>query len=191
VQTCGVWSYAVLFLIIFAETGLVVTPFLPGDSLLFVVGTFSATGSFNVLWVAGILFAAAVIGDSVNYTVGKKIGERVFKDGSRYFKKEYLDKTHAFYEKYGGKTIVLARFVPIVRTFAPFVAGAGKMSYGYFFTYNIVGAFLWIVLFVGGGYVFGNAPLVKANFSLVIFVIIFVSVLPPAAEFLSHYKRKK
>ncbi len=191
VEYCGVWSYAVLFLIIFAETGLVITPFLPGDSLLFVVGTFSAVDAFDITWASLILFAAAVIGDSVNYAIGKKIGEQVFKKDSRYFKKEYLDKTHAFYEKYGGKTIVLARFVPVIRTFAPFVAGAGRMSYGYFFSYNVIGAFLWVALFVGGGYFFGNTPFVKDNLSLVILVIVVVSVIPPAREFWKHYKANK
>lgn len=190
-QNCGSWSYAVLFLIVFAETGLVITPFLPGDSLLFVVGTFSAVGSFNLTIASLLLFAAAVVGDSLNYAIGKKIGEGIFRESSRYFKKEYLDKTHAFYEKYGGKTIVLARFVPIVRTFAPFVAGAGRMSYGYFFAYNVIGAFLWVALFVGGGFFFGNAPFVKENFSLVILTIIFISLLPPALEFFKHYKGKR
>jgi len=180
-----------LFLIIFAETGLVVMPFLPGDSLLFVVGTYSALGSFNLIGVILILFLAAVAGDALNYAFGKKIGEKVFKENSRFFKKEYLVKTHAFYEKYGGKTIVLARFVPIVRTFAPFVAGAGKMSYGYFFSYNVIGAFLWIVVFVVGGFFFGNLPWVKENFSLVIFSIIFVSILLPAFGSLRYGKDKR
>lgn len=191
IQNCGVWSYAVLFAIVFAETGLVVTPFLPGDSLLFAAGTFAAAGSFNIGWLSLALFAAAVIGDSVNYAIGKKIGDGIFRADSKFFKKAYLDKTHKFYEKYGGKTIVIARFVPIVRTFAPFVAGVGKMSYGYFFSYNVMGALLWVGLFAGGGFFFGNMPIVKKNFSLVIFIIIFVSVLPPVIEFWKHHRAKR
>ena len=189
IQNCGTWYYAVLFTIIFLETGLVITPFLPGDSLLFAAGTFAAIGSFNILWLSFTLFIAAVIGDSINYAIGKKIGESVFREDSRFFKKRYLDKTHMFYEKYGGKTIVIARFVPIVRTFAPFVAGAGRMSYGYFFSYNVIGALLWVVLFVGGGFFFGNMPIVKRNFSVVIFIIIFISILPPIIEFCKHHKQ--
>lgn len=191
IQNCGIWSYAILFLVIFLETGIVITPFLPGDSLLFVVGTFAAVGSFKIIVAALILFAAAVIGDSLNYAIGKKIGEGVFKKDSRFFKREYLDKTHRFYEKYGGKTIVLARFIPIIRTFAPFVAGAGSMSYGYFFLYNVIGAFLWISLFVGAGFFFGNVHFVKENFSFVIFAIIGISILPPIIEFWKHYRAKK
>lgn len=189
IQNCGMWSYAILFVIIFAETGLVVTPFLPGDSLLFAAGTFAAVGSFNIGWLSLVLFAAAVIGDSANYAIGKRTGEGIFTDDSRLFKKAYLDKTHKFYEKYGGKTIVLARFVPIVRTFAPFVAGVGKMSYRYFLTYNIVGAFLWVAIFVGGGFFFGNVPIVKENFSIVILIIVFVSVLPPIIEVWRHRRK--
>ncbi|MDD5680017.1 MAG: DedA family protein [Candidatus Omnitrophica bacterium] len=188
IQNCGGWSYGILFIIVFAETGLVVTPFLPGDSLLFAAGTFAAIGSFNIVSVFLVLFAAAVVGDSVNYFIGKKIGEGIFTKDSRFFKKEYLERTHKFYEKYGGKTIVLARFVPIIRTFAPFVAGVGKMSYGYFFFYNVIGAFLWVAVFVGGGFFFGNIPLIKENFSIVIFIIIFVSILPPVIEFVKHHK---
>ncbi|MBI5124280.1 MAG: DedA family protein [Candidatus Omnitrophica bacterium] len=191
IQNCGAWSYAILFAIIVAETGLVVTPFLPGDSLLFAAGTFAAVGSFNIMWLSLTLFAAAVIGDSINYAIGKRIGEGIFRPDARFFKKKYLDKTHKFYEKYGGKSIVLARFVPIVRTFAPFVAGVGKMSYGYFFSYNVIGALLWVALFTGGGFLFGNIPIIKNNFSLVIFIIIFVSVLPPIIEFWRHHKNKK
>lgn len=191
IQHFGVWSYAVLFAIIFAETGLVVTPFLPGDSLLFAVGAFSATGSFNVLWIFGILCAAAIIGDSVNYAAGKFIGEKIFKEDARILKKEYLEKTHKFYEKYGGKTIVIARFVPIVRTFAPFVAGVGKMNYLYFFTYNVVGGILWVGSFVFGGYLFGNIPIIKNNFTVVIFIIIFLSILPGIIEIWKHKRAKK
>ena len=191
IQHCGAWSYLVLFAIIFAETGLVVTPFLPGDSLLFAVGTFAAVGAFDIVWLAVTLAVAAILGDSVNYAIGKFFGEALFKNpNSRIFKKEYLDKTHKFYEKHGGKTIILARFVPIVRTFAPFVAGVGKMSYLKFFAYNVSGGILWIALFVLGGYFFGNMPIVKENFSIVIFIIIFVSILPGVIEYIRHHRRK-
>lgn len=187
IQYCGAWSYALLFLIVFAETGLVVTPFLPGDSLLFASGAFAAVGSFNIYLLALVLFAAAVIGDSVNYAIGKIFGDRVFEKGSsRIFKKEYLERTHRFYEKHGGKTIILARFVPIIRTFAPFVAGVGKMSYPRFFIYNVTGGFLWVALFVFAGFYFGNIPAVKNNFSLVILVIIIISVLPVIVGFRQH-----
>lgn len=192
IQSFGAWSYLLLFVIIFAETGLVVTPFLPGDSLLFAAGAFAALGSFNIFWLSATLALAAIIGDSVNYAVGKLLGDKVFQNGnSRIFKKEYLDKTHKFYEKYGGKTIIFARFVPIVRTFAPFVAGVGKMSYGYFFTYNVVGALLWVGIFVLGGFFFGNMPIVKENFTVVIFIIIFLSILPPIIEYFRHKSAKK
>jgi len=191
IQNFGSWSYLILFAIVFAETGLVVTPFLPGDSLLFAAGAFAAKGAFDIWKLSGILIAAAIIGDSVNYAVGKAIGDKVFKDGkSRFFKKEYLDRTHAFYEKHGGKTIILARFIPIVRTFAPFVAGAGSMSYPRFFFYNVTGAILWVAIFVGGGFYFGNAPIVKENFSIVVLVIIFLSVLPPVIEVWRHKAAK-
>lgn len=190
IQNCGAWSYLILFAIIFAETGLVVTPFLPGDSLLFAVGTFAAVGSFDVFRLFAALSLAAIIGDSVNYAIGKVFGERLFRNGnSRIFKKEYLDRTHRFYEKYGGKTIVLARFVPIIRTFAPFVAGMGKMSYLRFFAYNVFGGLLWVGIFVSGGFYFGNAPLIKENFSLAIFAIIILSIMPAAVEFWRHRKR--
>jgi len=190
IQACGAWSYLLLFAIIFAETGLVVTPFLPGDSLLFAAGSFAALGSFDIVWLCVTLIFAAVIGDSVNYAVGKFFGEQLFRNkNSRVFKREYLDRTHKFFEKYGGKTIVLARFVPIVRTFAPFVAGAGKMSYAYFFTYNVIGGILWVALFVLGGFWLGNIPLVKKNFTAVIFLIIFVSILPGVVEYIRHRRR--
>lgn len=192
IQSFGNWSYLLLFIIIFAETGLVVTPFLPGDSLLFAVGAFAAIGSFDLLWLFIILFSAAVIGDSANYAIGKFLGDRAFQKGdSRFFKKEYLDRTHRFYEKYGGKTIILARFIPIVRTFAPFVAGVGSMSYGYFFAYNVIGAFLWVSIFLLGGYFFGNAPVIKENFTIAIFVMVILSVLPIIVEFFRHKKNKK
>lgn len=182
-QTYGLWIYAILFLIVFCETGLVVTPFLPGDSLLFAAGAVAALGGMNVHIAATLLLVAAVIGDAVNFAIGKYFGEKLFaKPNSRVFKREYLDKTHAFYEKYGGKTIILARFVPIVRTFAPFVAGMGNMHYGRFIRYNIIGALMWVGLLTYAGYFFGELPVVKNNFGLVVIGIIAVSVLPMAVE---------
>jgi len=182
-QTYGLWIYAILFLIVFCETGLVVTPFLPGDSLLFAAGAVAALGGMNVHMAAALLLAAAVIGDAANFAIGKYFGEKLFaKPDSRVFKREYLDKTHAFYEKYGGKTIILARFVPIVRTFAPFVAGMGNMHYGRFIRYNIIGALMWVGLLTYAGYFFGELPAVKNNFGLVVIGIIVVSVLPMAVE---------
>ena len=182
-QTYGLWIYAILFLIVFCETGLVVTPFLPGDSLLFAAGAVAALGGMNVHIAAGLLLAAAVIGDAVNFAIGKYFGEKLFaKPDSRVFKREYLAKTHAFYEKYGGKTIILARFVPIVRTFAPFVAGMGDMHYGRFIRYNIIGALVWVGLLTYAGYFFGELPVVKNNFGLVVIGIIVVSVLPMVVE---------
>ncbi len=178
----GVWTHLILFVIVFAETGLVVTPFLPGDSLLFAAGTFAALGSLDLWLVVSLLIGAAVLGDTVNYWVGAWIGPRAFSGNVRFLRKDYLDRTHAFYEKHGGKTIILARFVPIIRTFAPFVAGVGAMSYPKFITYNIVGAVLWVGLFVPLGYYFGNFPAVKENFTLVILAIIAISVLPIAFE---------
>jgi membrane-associated protein len=178
-----------LFLIIFLETGFVIMPFLPGDSLLFASGTFSAIGSLNVwlLWL--IVFVAAVLGDTVNYWIGNKVGPRVFDQDIRFLKREYLEKTQQFYEKHGGKTIILARFVPIVRTFAPFVAGIGTMNYGRFFTYNVVGAFLWASIFIFLGYFFGNIPVVKDNFELAIFGIILISVVPMIIEYFRNRTR--
>ena len=182
-QTYGLWIYAILFLIVFCETGLVVTPFLPGDSLLFAAGAVAALGGMNVHMAAALLLAAAVIGDAANFAIGKYFGEKLFaKPDSRVFKREYLDKTHAFYEKYGGKTIILARFVPIVRTFAPFVAGMGDMHYGRFIRYNIISALMWVGLLTYAGYFFGELPAVKNNFGLVVIGIIAVSVLPMAVE---------
>jgi hypothetical protein len=182
-QTYGLWIYAILFLIVFCETGLVVTPFLPGDSLLFAAGAVAALGGMNVHIAAALLLAAAVIGDAVNFAIGKYFGKKLFaKPDSRVFKREYLDKTHAFYEKYGGKTIILARFVPIVRTFAPFVAGMGNMHYGRFIRYNIIGALMWVGLLTYAGYFFGELPVVKNNFGLVVIGILVVSVLPMAVE---------
>lgn len=178
----GVWTYLILFLIIFAETGLVITPFLPGDSLLFAAGTFAALGSLDLWLLVVLLVGAAILGDTVNYWVGAWIGPRAFSGNLKFLRKDYLDRTHAFYEKHGGKTVILARFVPIIRTFAPFVAGVGAMSYPKFLTYNIVGAVLWVGLFVPAGYFFGNIPAVRENFTLVIFAIIGLSVLPILLE---------
>lgn len=185
----GAWTYGILFVVIFVETGLVVMPFLPGDSLLFAAGTFAALGSFNVWGLIGLLAVAAVVGDAVNYSIGHYLGERAY--SIKWIKKEYLEKTHAFFEKHGGKAIFLARFVPIVRTFAPFVAGIGRMSYGYFATYNIVGGISWVLLFTLLGYFFGNIPFVKKNFELVIIVIILVSVVPMFVEWWKHRSDKK
>jgi len=172
----GAWTYGILFVVIFVETGLVVMPFLPGDSLLFAAGTFAALGSLNIWGLVGLLITAAVLGDAVNYSIGHYLGERAY--NIKWIKKEYLEKTHAFFEKHGGKAIFLARFVPIVRTFAPFVAGIGKMSYGYFATYNIAGGATWVLTFTLLGYFFGNLDFVKKNFELVIIAIILISVVP-------------
>jgi membrane-associated protein len=188
----GLWLYLILFLIIFAETGLVVTPILPGDSLLFAVGALCASGTtLRVEIVMLLLTVAAVLGDTVNYWAGHYLGERVFKEKSRFFKKDYLDRTHAFYERYGGKTIIMARFVPIVRTFAPFVAGMGSMNYLTFMSYNVVGGIVWICSLTLAGYFFGNMKLVQDNFSLVILGIIFLSILPGIFEYVRERKRLK
>lgn len=208
IQDFGIWSYLLLFVIIFCETGLVVTPFLPGDSLLFAAGAFAAAGSFNTAYLFLLLFAAAVLGDSANYAIGHIFGDKMFTPletsslarrrprlfltgltvfmKKHIFKKEYLDSTHKFYEKYGGRTIIIARFVPIVRTFAPFVAGVGRMGYGKFFSYNVIGGFLWTAGFIFAGYFFGNMPVVKHNFSLVIMAIVVISILPAAIEVIKH-----
>lgn len=181
----GPWIYVILFLIVFCETGLVVTPFLPGDSLLFAAGAVAATapGSLNVHFVVLLLIVAAIIGDGVNYHIGAWLGDRV-RNGNRFIKKAHLDRTHAFYETYGAKTIIIARFVPIVRTFAPFVAGIGRMSYAKFFTYNVVGAIIWVVSLTYAGYALGNVPFVKKNFEIVILAIIVLSILPAVFEIL-------
>jgi len=192
IQAYGFWTYLILFVVIFCETGLVVTPFLPGDSLIFAAGAFAAAGSLRIVWLFLILTAAAVLGDTVNYWIGKKLGPKVFtKEKSRIFRKEYLDRTHRFYEKYGMETIILARFVPIVRTFAPFVAGIGRMSYGKFLSYNVIGGVAWTALFSFGGYFFGNIPFVKKNFSLVIIAIVLISFVPILWEYLRHRRQKR
>lgn len=183
----GGWSYALLFVVIFCETGLVVTPFLPGDSLLFAAGTFAAAGAFDVVLLAFVLILAAVLGDTVNYWVGRSVGTSYFEKNAVFrIRKEHLEKTRRFYERHGGKTIILARFVPIVRTFAPFVAGVGKMEYGTFITYNVVGGIVWVSLFVFLGYFFGNIPVVRENFEIVILGIVVVSILPGLVEWLRH-----
>jgi membrane-associated protein len=187
----GPWMFLILFLIIFCETGLVVTPILPGDSLLFVTGALAATGAFDVHLMALNLIIAAILGDTVNYHIGKAVGVKVFDNpNSRIFKKEYLDKTHAFYEKHGGKTVIIARFAPIVRTFAPFVAGVGAMTYRRFMPYNIIGGIVWITSFMYAGFFFGNLEIVKKNLSIIIIAIVVISVLPGIIEFVRHKLRK-
>lgn len=187
VSQFGIGTYIVLFLVIFIETGVVVMPFLPGDSLLFAAGALAAASHFLdpvILFI--VLAVAAILGDTANYWIGHFIGPKVFSQESRFLKREYLDKTQAFYEKHGGKTILLARFIPIIRTFAPFVAGIGKMRYGYFLTWNVIGGILWTAIFIFGGYFFGNLPFVKDNFSIVIIAIILISVVPAITETLKE-----
>jgi membrane-associated protein len=187
IQAYGTWTYALLFAIVFLETGLVVTPFLPGDSLLFAAGSFAALGALDPGLLFLLLAVAAVVGDTVNYAIGAFLGPKVFHyPRSRFFNPEHVRRTHAFYEKYGGKTIIIARFVPIVRTFAPFVAGIGAMSYPRFLAYNVVGGVGWVALCLGAGYFFGNLPFVRRNFSLVIVAIVVISVLPAFVEYLRH-----
>lgn len=191
IQHCGIWIYLVLFGVIFAETGFIVTPFLPGDSLLFVLGAFSAQGTFNPLLLAGILMCAAILGDSVNYAIGKYLGNRLLNSKHiPFFKKEHLDRTHHFYKKYGGKTIVLARFIPIVRMFAPFIAGMVHMDYAKFFIYNVVGGILWVGIFIFGGFYFGNIPIIKEHFSLVTLMIISISIIPVVIELFKARMKK-
>ena len=188
----GTWVYGLLFLIVFCETGLVVTPFLPGDSLLFAVGTIAARGSLDVWWAAGLLIAAAVTGDAVNYWVGRVLGMELLRPGRRRFiRQEHVDRTHEFYERHGAKTIVLARFVPIIRTFAPFVAGFGRMTYSRFTMYNVSGGVLWIILFVIGGYFFGNLPVVRDHFGLAILAIILISFVPMVVAFVQERSRAR
>ena len=188
IQQYGTWTYAILTLVVFCETGLVVTPFLPGDSLLFAAGALAALpGSpLSVFVLFLLLSAAAIVGDTVNYWIGHKVGPRAFEGKIKFLNPNHLARTHEFYETYGGKTIIIARFVPIVRTFAPFVAGIGSMSYGKFITYNVVGGILWVAICLFAGFFFGNLPFVKANFSLVILAIIIISVLPGVYEFVRH-----
>lgn len=185
----GAWVYAILFLIVFCETGLVVTPILPGDSLLFAAGAIAAAGQLDPILLCLLLTVAAILGDTVNYWIGRKSGAYLPKRFPKIVKQEYIDRTHAFYERYGGKTIIIARFVPIVRTFAPFVAGAGAMTYGRFMLFNVVGAVLWVGLLVPAGYLFAEVEFVKKNFSAVIFGIIIASVLPAVFEFFRERRR--
>ena len=188
----GTETYLILFLFIFCETGLVVTPFLPGDSLIFAGATFAAIGSLNVFVLFFVVLIAAILGDTVNYHIGKYFSNKLYKlENNRFIKKAYIDKTQSFFERHGGKSIVLARFVPIVRTFAPFVAGIGTMSYKRFLSYNFIGAFLWVTLFTVAGYFFGNIPFVRDNFSIIIIAIIFISVLPPFIIFLKNKFKKE
>ncbi|MFC3901306.1 membrane-associated protein [Acinetobacter marinus] len=191
VTNYGVWIYGILFLIIFVETGLVVMPFLPGDSLLFAAGALAATGAMDPVLLVILLFIAAVLGDTLNYHIGKYIGPRVFSIESRWINKEYLFKTQAFFEKHGGKTIIFARFIPFARTFAPFVAGASSMNYKYFLSYNVIGAICWVGSFILLGYLFGNIPAVKDNFTYVIFAIIILSVLPAIYTFVRERFKKQ
>lgn len=194
ISNYGYWVYGVLFIIIFLETGLVVTPFLPGDSLLFIAGTFAAVKLINI-WVLLILLSiAAIAGDSLNYAIGSFLGPRIFKkETGIFFRKDYLIKTEKFYEKHGAKTIVLARFIPIIRTFAPLIAGVGRMKYSKFFAYNIIGGILWVAIFLFAGYLFGNIPFVKDNLTLIVIAIIVVSAIPVIIEFLKQkfFKHKK
>lgn len=190
IQDYGTLTYLILFLIIYCETGLVVTPFLPGDSLLFAAGTFAAIGALDVSWLFGLLVIAAMTGNTTNYWIGYFVGPKIFhKENVRFLNKAHLERTHRFYEKYGGKTIIIARFVPIVRTFAPFVAGIGRMTYFRFIRYDIVGAITWVGVCVFAGYFFGNIPIVKQNFSLAILTIILISITPGIVEFLRHRYR--
>jgi len=187
IRNYGVWVYGILFLIIFVETGLVVMPFLPGDSLLFAAGALAAsTGAMNPVVLIILLFIAAVLGDTLNYHIGKYIGPRVFEIESKFINKNHLVKTSQFFEKHGGKTIIFARFIPFARTFAPFIAGAGSMNYKYFLTYNVVGGFLWVGSFITLGYLFGNMPLIKDNFTHLIFGIIILSILPGIIGYIRH-----
>ncbi len=184
-STYGPWLFLILFLVIFCETGLVVTPFLPGDSLLFVTGAIAATGAFNIHLMVATLIVAAILGDTANYHIGRAVGLSVFdRPNSRIFKRKYLDQTHAFYERHGGKTVIIARFAPIVRTFAPFVAGVGSMRYARFLQYNVIGACLWVASFSYVGYLFGNLPFIKKNLSLLIVAIVFISIMPAIVGFI-------
>ncbi len=187
VQNYGMWVYAILFLIIFVETGLVVMPFLPGDSLLFAAGAIAATGALDPVALSVLLFIAAVMGDSLNYQIGHYIGPRVFNLKSRFINREHLLKTQAFFEKHGGKTIIFARFMPIIRTFTPFIAGVGIMKYSRFLMFNVVGGAAWVLSFIWLGYFFGNLPVIKDNFTYVIFAIIGISLLPAVIEFVRHH----
>ncbi|HSC80119.1 MAG TPA: DedA family protein [Chitinolyticbacter sp.] len=192
VREYGIWAYAVLFAVIFCETGLVVMPLLPGDSLLFVAGMLAGGGLFNIHVLCLLLFVAAVAGDALNYTIGRYFGHKLFANpDSKVFRRDHLEKTHAFYEKHGGKTIIIARFVPIVRTFAPFVAGMAEMSYAKFFTFNVVGAFVWVYSLTFAGFLLGGIAFIKNNLTLIILGIIFVSILPGLIEVARHKLRRE
>jgi membrane-associated protein len=189
VTDTGLWTYVILFVVIFIETGLVVTPFLPGDSILFAAGALiAATSVLDIKILYLLMVLAAVLGDTANYWIGHYIGPRVFHEESRFLKKEYLDRTHAFYQKYGGKTIFFARFIPIIRTFAPFVAGVGEMTYWHFLSFNVIGGIIWPALFLFGGYFFGNITFIKDHFSLVVIAIVLISLLPAVIEVLRNRK---
>jgi len=187
----GAWSYLIIFFVIFLETGMVFTPFLPGDSLLFAAGALAAIGAFNIVLLLILLALAAVLGDSVNYAIGHFLGEKIFSWKIKFIKKHHLERTHQFFEKHGGKTIIIARFIPIVRTFAPFLAGVGRMHYLKFLSYNVIGGVLWVAAFLGAGYFFGNIQFVKNNFSLVILAIIIISLVPTVIEIISHLRKSK
>ncbi len=191
IQDYGIWTYLFLFIIIFMETGFVITPFLPGDLLIFAAGTLAGLGYMNIWVLYLVLCSAAILGDTVNYWIGHYIGPRAFSGNIRFLKKEYIDRTHVFYEKHGGKTIIIARFIPIIRTFAPFVAGVGAMTYPKFITYNVVGGMAWVALFLFGGYFFGNLPFVQQNFSFVLLAIIFISVMPAVIEIINSRQQAK
>jgi len=192
IRTYGIWTYAILFLIIFCETGLVITPFLPGDPLLFAAGTFVALGSLDMGWLTVLFSLSAIVGDTVNYWIGYAMGPKVFtRENSRLLNKEHLERTHRFYQRYGGKTIILARFIPIIRTFAPFVAGIGMMTYRRFIAFNVIGGIAWVFLLVLSGYYFGNIPFVRNNFIFAILAIILISTLPLVFELLNQWRLKK
>lgn len=187
----GIWTYAIVAIVVFCETGLVVTPFLPGDSLLFALGTLAARGDLNIWYVMGILFVAVLLGDNVNYWIGRRVGPGLFSGKSiRWLNQEHLHETQEFYKRHGGKTVIMARFVPIVRTFAPFVAGIGAMKYGQFLSYSLAGSFLWIVVACGAGYFFGNIPIVKDNFEFVVIGIVVISLLPAVIKFIQRKRRQ-
>jgi membrane-associated protein len=188
INTYGTWTYALLFMIVFLETGLVVTPFLPGDSIIFASGAFAAIGSMNLFSLYILFLAAAILGDTANYTIGKKIGTRAFERDIKFLNKDYLNKAHSFYEKHGAITIVIARFIPIIRTFAPFVAGIGEMHYTKFISYNMVGGIMWVSLFLFGGYYFGNLPFIKSHFTYVLLAIIFISLIPAVIGIIKERK---
>jgi membrane-associated protein len=191
IKDYGTLTYLFLFFVIFMETGFVITPFLPGDSLLFAAGTLAGFGYLNIWVLYIVLCAAAILGDTVNYWIGHYIGPRAFSGNIRFLKKEYIDRTHVFYEKYGGKTIIIARFIPIIRTFAPFVAGVGAMTYPKFIVYNVIGGMAWVALFLFGGYFFGNLPFVQNNFSFVLLAIILISISPAVIEIIRSRRESR